>query len=142
VLEELTARGWVLGGEGSGHLLVLDRHSTGDGIISALQVLQAVIRSGKPLADQLDGVKLFPQSLVNVQLRQGFDWRTDGAFQATLRAVESELGQSGRVLVRPSGTEPVLRVMVETGEPATARRLAQKLADVAGKTTDQAKPSV
>jgi phosphoglucosamine mutase len=142
VLEELTARGWVLGGEGSGHLLVLDRHSTGDGIISALQVLQAVISSGQPLADQLDGVKLFPQSLVNVQLRQGFDWRTDGAFQATLRAVESELGQSGRALVRPSGTEPVLRVMVETGEPATARRLAQKLADVAGKTTDQAKPSV
>jgi phosphoglucosamine mutase len=142
VLEELTARGWVLGGEGSGHLLVLDRHSTGDGIISALQVLQAVIRSGKPLADQLDGVKLFPQSLINVQLRQGFDWRTDGAFQATLKAVESELGQSGRVLVRPSGTEPVLRVMVETGEPETARRLAQRLTDVAGNTTDQAKPSV
>ena len=142
VLEELSARGWVLGGEGSGHLLVLDRHSTGDGIISALQVLQAVIRSGKPLADQLDGVKLFPQSLINVQLRPGFDWRTHGAFQATLKAVESELGQSGRVLVRPSGTEPVLRVMVETGEPATARRLAQSLADVAGNTTDQAKPSV
>ena len=142
VLEELSARGWVLGGEGSGHLLVLDRHSTGDGIISALQVLQAVIRSGKPLADQLDGVKLFPQSLINVQLRPGFDWRTHGAFQATLKAVESELGQSGRVLVRPSGTEPVLRVMVETGEPATARRLAQSLADVAGNATDQARPSV
>jgi len=142
VLEELTARGWVLGGEGSGHLLVLDRHSTGDGIISALQVLQAVIRSGKPLADQLDGVKLFPQSLINVQLRQGFDWRTHGAFQAALKAVESELGQSGRVLVRPSGTEPVLRVMVETGELETARRLAQRLADVAGNTADQAKPSV
>ena len=142
VLEELSARGWVLGGEGSGHLLVLDRHSTGDGIISALQVLQAVIRSGKPLADQLDGVKLFPQSLINVPLRPGFDWRTHGAFQATLKAVESELGQSGRVLVRPSGTEPVLRVMVETGEPATARRLAQSLADVAGNATDQARPSV
>lgn len=142
VLEELTARGWVLGGEGSGHLLVLDRHSTGDGIISALQVLQAVIRGGKSLADQLEGVKLFPQSLINVQLRQGFDWRTHGAFQATLKAVESELGHSGRVLVRPSGTEPLLRVMVETREPATARRLAQRLADVAGDTTDQAKPSM
>jgi phosphoglucosamine mutase len=134
VLEELSARGWVLGGEGSGHLLVLDRHSTGDGIISALQVLQAVIRSGKPLADQLDGVRLFPQSLINVQLRQGFEWRTHEAFQETLRSVESELGNSGRVLVRPSGTEPVLRVMVETHELSTAKRLAQSLADAAGNT--------
>lgn len=132
VLEELSARGWVLGGEGSGHLLVLDRHSTGDGIISALQVLQAVIRSGKSLAAQLDGVQLFPQSLINVQLRQGFEWRTHEAFQETLRSVESELGNSGRVLVRPSGTEPVLRVMVETHEPSTAKRLAQSLADAAG----------
>lgn len=133
VLEELSARGWVLGGEGSGHLLVLDRHSTGDGIISALQVLQAVIRSGKSLADQLEGVRLFPQSLINVQLRHGFEWRTHEAFQETLRSVESELGNSGRVLVRPSGTEPVLRVMVETHELSTAKRLAQSLADVAGK---------
>ena len=132
VLEELSARGWVLGGEGSGHLLVLDRHSTGDGIISALQVLQAVIRSGKSLEDQLEGVRLFPQSLINVQLRQGFDWRTHEGFQETLRSVESELGSSGRVLVRPSGTEPVLRVMVETHEPSTAKRLAQSLADAAG----------
>ena len=132
VLEELSARGWVLGGEGSGHLLVLDRHSTGDGIISALQVLQAVIRSGKSLADQLEGVQLFPQSLINVHLRQGFDWRTHEAFQETLRSVESELGNSGRVLVRPSGTEPVLRVMVETHELSAAKRLAQSLADAAG----------
>jgi len=132
VLEELSARGWVLGGEGSGHLLVLDRHSTGDGIISALQVLQAVIRSGKSLADQLEGVQLFPQSLINVHLRQGFEWRTHEAFQETLRSVESELGNSGRVLVRPSGTEPVLRVMVETHELSVARRLAQSLADAAG----------
>ncbi len=133
VLEELSARGWVLGGEGSGHLLVLDRHSTGDGIISALQVLQAVIRSGKSLADQLEGVRLFPQSLINVQLRHGFEWRTHEAFQETLRSVESELGNSGRVLVRPSGTEPVLRVMVETHDPSTAKRLTQSLADAAGK---------
>lgn len=132
VLEELSARGWVLGGEGSGHLLVLDRHSTGDGIISALQVLQAVIRSGKSLADQLEGVQLFPQSLINVHLRQGFEWRTHEAFQETLRSVESELGNSGRVLVRPSGTEPVLRVMVETHELSVARRLAQSIADAAG----------
>jgi len=134
VLEELSARGWVLGGEGSGHLLVLDRHSTGDGIISALQILQAVIRSGKSLADQLEGVRLFPQSLINVQLRQGFEWRTHEAFQETLRSVESELGNSGRVLVRPSGTEPVLRVMVETHELSTAKRLAQSLVDAAGNT--------
>ena len=132
VLEELSARGWVLGGEGSGHLLVLDRHSTGDGIISALQVLQAVIRSGKSLADQLEGVRLFPQSLINVQLREGFEWRTHEGFQETLRSVESELGSSGRVLVRPSGTEPVLRVMVETHDPSTAKRLAQSLADATG----------
>ena len=104
----------------------------GDGIISALQVLQAVIRSGKSLADQLEGVRLFPQSLINVQLREGFEWRTHEGFQETLRSVESELGSSGRVLVRPSGTEPVLRVMVETHDPSTAKRLAQSLADAAG----------
>jgi phosphoglucosamine mutase len=132
VLEELTSRGWILGGEGSGHLLMLDRHSTGDGIISALQVLQAVIRSGKPLADQLDGVRLFPQSLINVRLEKGFDWRTHQSFQETLKAVEDELSDCGRVLVRPSGTEPVLRVMVETRDSSTAMRLAQSLADVAG----------
>ncbi len=127
VLEELTARGWLLGGEGSGHLLALDRHTTGDGIVSALQVLHAVHRSGQTLAALLEGVSLFPQTLLNVRLPSGLDWRQSGALQRETQAVEAELGANGRVLIRPSGTEPVLRVMVEAREAAQARQAAERL---------------
>jgi phosphoglucosamine mutase len=131
VLEELLARGWTLGGEGSGHLLALDRHSTGDGIVSALQVLLAVRRSGRSLAQLLDGVALWPQTLLNVRLADGDDWRRNAALAAEQQAVERELGDSGRVLIRASGTEPVLRVMVEARDAAVAQRCAQRLADAA-----------
>ena len=77
VLEELDRQGWVLGGEGSGHLLVLDRHTTGDGLVLALQVLNACVDSGKTMAELLDGVSLFPQTLVNVRLKPGQDWRAE-----------------------------------------------------------------
>jgi len=113
VLEELNRLGWVLGGEGSGHLLALDRHTTGDGIVSALQVLQAVVRARRSLADWLEGVSLFPQKLINVRLPQGFDWQAHAPLAAAREAVETELSGRGRVLIRASGTEPVLRVMVE-----------------------------
>jgi phosphoglucosamine mutase len=128
VLEELSARGWQLGGEGSGHLLALDRHTTGDGIVSALQVLHAVKRSGRTLAELLEGVSLFPQTLLNVRLPEGVDWRNSAALTSATRAVEAELGQEGRVLIRASGTEPVLRVMVEARDAGQAKRSAQRLA--------------
>jgi len=128
VLEELTSRGWLLGGEGSGHLLALDKHTTGDGIVSALQVLQAVRRSGRTLADLLSGVALFPQTLINVRLANGSDWRSNASLAAAQGDVIRELGEEGRVLIRPSGTEPLLRVMVEARDAAVARRCAEKLA--------------
>ena len=128
VLAELGARGWLLGGESSGHLLSLDKHTTGDGIVSALQILQAVQRSGKTLAEMLAGVTLFPQTLLNVRLRDGVDWEIHAGLAAARRAVEAELGTEGRVLIRPSGTEPVLRIMVEARDPAHARGCADRMA--------------
>jgi phosphoglucosamine mutase len=128
VLEELEKRGWLLGGEGSGHLLALDKHTTGDGLISALQVLQAIARSGKDIDQQLSEVTLFPQTLLNVRLQAGQDWRSMARLSSELRAVEASLGSSGRVLIRPSGTEPVLRIMVEAREAAQASDCAQRLA--------------
>jgi phosphoglucosamine mutase len=131
VLEELVARGWQLGGEGSGHLLALDRHTTGDGIISALQVLQAVCRSGGSLARRLEGIELFPQTLLNVRLAPGIDWQTNPRLQSERAAVNGELDGDGRVLIRASGTEPVLRVMVEARDAQLAERCAQRLAAAA-----------
>ena len=131
VLEELVARGWQLGGEGSGHLLALDRHTTGDGIVSALQILYAARRSGKTLAALLDGVALFPQTLINVRLRAGSDWKRNVALDNARQSAERELGDSGRVLIRASGTEPVLRVMVEARDAELGKRCADRLAAAA-----------
>ena len=128
VLEELNARGWTLGGEGSGHLLALDRHTTGDGIVSALQVLEAVRRSGQSLAQLLDGVSLFPQTLVNVRLRPGQDWRANAALAEAQATAERDLEGQGRVLIRASGTEPLLRVMVEARDAQMARKAAETIA--------------
>ena len=132
VLEELVKRGWQLGGEGSGHILSLDRHTTGDGIVSALMVLQAVLRSGLTLADLLVGVRLYPQTMINVRLKPGADWRASPALAERRAEVDRELGASGRVLIRPSGTEPVVRVMVEAEDAAQARRCAEQLAEALG----------
>lgn len=127
VLEELAARGWQIGGEGSGHLLVLDKHTTGDGIVSALQVLQAVRGSGRTVGQWLEDVSLFPQSLINVRVAAGSDWRANTRLSAAQASVERELGEQGRVLIRASGTEPVLRVMVEARDAAQARACAERL---------------
>jgi phosphoglucosamine mutase len=129
VLEELEKRGWLLGGEGSGHLLALDKHTTGDGLVSALQVLKAVARSGKTLAQLLEGVSLFPQTLVNVRLAPGQDWKQSLKLASAQKQLEGELNGSGRILIRASGTEPVLRVMVEARDAQVARQGAQRLAD-------------
>jgi len=131
VLEELARHHWVLGGEGSGHLLALDRHTTGDGLVSALQVLQACVRSEQTLAQLLAGVSLYPQVLLNVRLVPGQDWKANQLLADTTRAVEQELGDAGRVLIRASGTEPLLRVMVEARDARLANSCAQRLADAA-----------
>lgn len=128
VLEELERRNWLLGGESSGHLLALDRHSTGDGLVSALQVLQACARSGRSLAELLAEVRLFPQTLINVRLAPGQDWQTHAGLQAQREQVETELGDSGRILIRASGTEPVLRIMVEAQDGALAQACAERMA--------------
>ena len=127
VLEELEKNGWLLGGEGSGHLLALDKHSTGDGLVSALQVLQACVRSGQPLSKLLSDVKLFPQTLINLRLQPGHDWQSSAALKAMTRSVEAELGNTGRILIRASGTEPLLRVMVEAQDAVQAKTCAERL---------------
>lgn len=129
VLEELEKRGWLLGGEGSGHLLALDKHTTGDGLVSALQVLQACMRSGQTLSELLADVTLFPQTLINVRLKPGQDWKSSARLASETLAVEAELGDTGRVLIRASGTEPLLRVMVEARDPVQAQVCAQRIAD-------------
>lgn len=129
VLEALMANNWVLGGEGSGHLLALDKHTTGDGLISALQVLQTCVRSGRTMAELLQDVQLFPQTLINVRLTPGQDWQSNTQLKSVQLEVEAELGKTGRVLIRPSGTEPLVRVMVEAKDASVAKRCAQRLAD-------------
>ena len=131
VLEELAARGWCLGGESSGHLLALDRHTTGDGIVSALQILQAVRRSGGTLDALLEDVTLFPQTLINVRLRNGSDWKNNAALNDAQESALRDLGDAGRVLIRASGTEPVLRVMVEARDGALGKRCAERMAAAA-----------
>ena len=128
VLEELHRRGWILGGEGSGHLLMLDRHSTGDGLVSALQVLRACAASGRTVAEQLADVALFPQTLINVRLQPGQDWQSNQRLKDETQAVEAELADAGRVLIRASGTEPLVRVMVEAQDGAVAQASAERLA--------------
>ncbi|MGZ5201751.1 MAG: phosphoglucosamine mutase [Telluria sp.] len=129
VLEVMQERGWLFGGEGSGHLLALDKHTTGDGIISALQVLSALKRGKKSLADCCGELKLYPQTLINKRVAPGFDWTRDPALVAEKEAVERELGDAGRVLIRPSGTEPLIRVMVEAKSAALAESMAKRIAD-------------
>ncbi len=128
VLELLQERGWQVGAEGSGHMLFLDRHTTGDGIISALQVLSALRRQNCTLAESTAGMSLWPQTLLNVRFRAGFDWQSSADLMAEKQRAESALGTDGRVLIRPSGTEPLLRVMVEARDAALARSLAERIA--------------
>lgn len=130
VLEALKAKGWHIGGEGSGHLLALDKQTTGDGLVSALQVLQSCVHSGQSLAQQLSALTLFPQTLINVRLLpEQQDWKHSATLAKVQAQVEAELGNTGRVLIRASGTEPLLRVMVEAQDAAVANRCAQQLAD-------------
>ncbi|MBW9106484.1 phosphoglucosamine mutase [Paraburkholderia phenoliruptrix] len=128
VLEQLREHGWQLGAEGSGHILSLDRHSTGDGIVSALLVLAAMKRSDKTLAELLEGVSLFPQKLINVRMKPDADWKGSDAIRRAIASAEDALNGRGRVLIRASGTEPVLRVMVEAEQVDDAVRHAEAIA--------------
>ncbi|ATH98803.1 phosphoglucosamine mutase [Alcaligenes faecalis] len=121
VLELMQQKGWVFGGESSGHLLCLEWHTTGDGIIAALQVLTALCHSGKSLPDLMEGLKMYPQIMVNVPLQPGQDWKNHAGLQQATREVEQMLGDRGRVLIRASGTEPKLRLMVEAEQADLAQ---------------------
>jgi phosphoglucosamine mutase len=129
VLEALQQNGWQLGAEGSGHMLFLDKHTTGDGIVSALQVLSAMKRSMQTLAQCTADIALFPQKLINVKVSAGFDWQKNPDLISEKIRVESELKEEGRVLIRASGTEPLIRVMVEARCAETADVMARRLAD-------------
>jgi phosphoglucosamine mutase len=128
VLEMMQEKGWLFGGEGSGHLLALDKHTTGDGIVSALQVLSALRRGNQPLAECCRELVLYPQTLINVRVKPGFDWTRNEAVVAEKAAAERELGDTGRVLIRPSGTEPLVRVMVEAKRAELAETMAKRIA--------------
>ncbi len=128
VLEMLRDKGWLFGGENSGHIICLDRHSTGDGIVSALQVLCALREEGGDLGSLLGQLPLYPQVLINVPLVQGFSWKDHPLIAAARQAVDASLNGEGRVLLRASGTEPLLRVMVEGRDPALVQAAAENLA--------------
>jgi phosphoglucosamine mutase len=128
VLEKLKQHDWMMGGESSGHLIFLDKHTTGDGIVAALQVLATIRRSGKGIRERLSNVQMYPQILLNVRYKKPYDWQNDPNLQQVQREVVQDLGSNGRVLVRASGTEPVLRVMVEAKSQEMAKSLAEKIA--------------
>jgi phosphoglucosamine mutase len=129
VLEQMHAKRWLLGGENSGHIICLDKHTTGDAIVASLAVLRALIEQKVTLAQATSAVTMFPQRLISVPVRRGFDWHGNDAVARAERAAVQSLGDAGRVLLRPSGTEPVLRVMVEARDASVAEAHAQSLAE-------------
>jgi len=136
VMEKLAERGWLLGGENSGHLICLDKHTTGDAIVAALAVLRALIERGQTLAAATQDLRMFPQRLINVPIRRGWDWQASEDVRRAQTDAIGALGERGRVLLRPSGTEPVLRVMVEARDrelaDSHAEAIAQTIARAAG----------
>jgi phosphoglucosamine mutase len=128
VLELMQEKGWLFGGENSGHIICLDCHTTGDGIIAALQVLAALRATGETLAAACADLTLYPQKLINVKMPKGFDWAGAAGIKLAVSAAESTLDGNGRVLLRPSGTEPLLRVMVEGRDAAVVTGQAEAIA--------------
>ncbi len=132
VLEMLHQRGWCLGGESSGHLIFLDRTTTGDGTVAALQVLHAMVRRQRTLAELVAGMTVYPQQMRNVRVAPGQRPLEHPSVTSAVAAAEAELGADGRVLLRPSGTEPVVRVMVEGRDGGQVARLVEALAETVG----------
>jgi phosphoglucosamine mutase len=138
VMAMLQEKGWEIGGETSGHIICLDRSTTGDGIIAALQVLAAMIGSGKSLDQLTAGLETYPQTMINVKMARGFDIKASSQVQRAVRDAENELADNGRVVLRASGTEPVVRVMVEGQDPSQVERLSRQLADTVKRAADEA----
>ena len=138
VMAMLQQEGWEVGGETSGHLLCLDKSTTGDGIVAALEVLAVVRQTGKSLAELKAGMQIFPQTMINVRMSKRFDLKTSAPVQKALGEVEKELAANGRVVLRASGTEPVVRVMIEGRDPALVARLGQQLADTVKRAAEEA----
>jgi phosphoglucosamine mutase len=138
VMSELLERGWDLGGETSGHIICLDKLTTGDGIIAALQVLSAIVRTGRPLAELKSGMPLYPQRMINVRIGRRFDPTSSALVQSAVSDAEEALNGQGRVVLRPSGTEPVIRVMVEGVDGAQVEQLTQQLAEAVRRAAEAA----
>lgn len=138
VMSELLERGWDLGGETSGHIICLDKLTTGDGIIAALQVLSAVVRAARPLAELKSGMPLYPQRMINVRIARRFDPTSSTLVQSAVSDAEQALSGQGRVVLRPSGTEPVIRVMVEGVDSAQVEQLTQQLAEAVRRAAEAA----
>jgi phosphoglucosamine mutase len=130
VVEALKANNWLLGGEGSGHILCGELNTTGDGIVSALQVMLALHSSGKSLSELKTGMTKFPQTMINVKLHKKADVSNNAAVNHIVKDAERQLEGRGRVLLRPSGTEPVIRVMVEGENSELVNNLVNQIADV------------
>lgn len=133
VMRELQSQRWLYGGESSGHIICLDCTTTGDGIVAALQVLKALHQSGTSLYELKSGMDKLPQAMVNVRLHDGARFKGNAAITEAVRDVQATLGHNGRVLLRPSGTEPVVRVMIEGTDEATINRLLKQLSDIVTK---------
>jgi phosphoglucosamine mutase len=138
VLNMLQEKNWELGGETSGHVICLDKSTTGDGIVAALEVLAAVVTNGKRLSELKDGMPVYPQTMINVRMTRRFNVGDSQVVMQAVKAAESELGNHGRVVLRPSGTEPVVRVMVEGDDSAVVERLTRELADTVRRAAEQA----
>jgi len=130
VLERLHANGWTLGGETSGHILCLDKHTTGDGIVSALQVLRALRESGETLDAFTADLETYPQVMINVPVAKGFKLNAAPSINASVAEAEVALNGGGRVVLRASGTEPLIRVMVEGRDAGLVRHTAETIAAV------------
>ncbi len=138
VLEMMQEKNWLYGGENSGHILCLDKHTTGDGIVSALQVLEALRARDETLAQACADLTMYPQKLINVRMSAGFDWQSDPGIEAAAAVAAKVLDGQGRVLLRPSGTEPLLRVMVEGRDGALVKAQAEAIAAAVREAAGQA----
>jgi phosphoglucosamine mutase len=138
VMTLLQQHGWELGGEASGHIICLDKSTTGDGIIAALEVVAVMVQSGKPLAELKSGMQVYPQTMINVRMNRRFNVQDSTEVTRALRAAEQELADRGRVVLRASGTEPVVRVMIEGRDASQVERLTRHLADTVKRAAEAA----